>query len=162
MTPMKKAGTALLISAVVGGGTAAGFGIASATSTPSSMPAAASADDTMQLLTDPAATSDPKTRHGLRMIFAKRVEHGEAVVKGKDGKPVTVVGQRGQVTAVSATSLTVKSEDGYTASYPLTADTRVRLGGEKKAVSDLKTGATVGVVATKSGSTLTTVGVVSR
>ena len=80
----------------------------------------------------------------------KRVLHGEFVVTGKDGKLLTVEAQRGVVTAVSANSITLKSDDGFTATYVVTADTKVRNHG-RKTVSDLKVGDRVGVLAEKSG-----------
>jgi hypothetical protein len=43
--------------------------------------------------------------------------HGTAVVKNQDGAFETVAGQRGEVTAVSPTSIAVTSEDGYAMSY---------------------------------------------
>ena len=56
-------------------------------------------------------------RHPLAEPRADRFLHGELVIKGKDGKPVTVALQRGVVTAVDASSVTVKSEDGYSRTW---------------------------------------------
>nr|WP_284288336.1 hypothetical protein [Angustibacter aerolatus] len=66
--------------------------------------------------------------------------------------------QTGAVTSVSATRLAVKSTDGYTATYVVNASTTVM--GQK--ISAVKTGHTVMVVATKSGSTLTATRVADR
>lgn len=85
--------------------------------------------------------------------------HGEAVVKTKDGKFVTVYTQRGAVTAVSSTSITVKSADGYTATYAVNADTKVGKDHKPAKIGDIKLGDMVGVVATKSGDTKTAKGV---
>jgi hypothetical protein len=52
------------------------------------------------------------------------VQHGEFTVNGTDGKATVMTVQRGTVTAVSATSLSVKSADGFTATYKLDDATR--------------------------------------
>jgi hypothetical protein len=77
--------------------------------------------------------------------------HGEWVVKGKDGKPTTLVSIRGQVTAVGATSVTVKAEDGFTATFTANSDTKVK-GADVDSIGDVKVGATGAVVGVKSGS----------
>ncbi|GAB3693060.1 hypothetical protein GCM10028814_33970 [Angustibacter aerolatus] len=88
-----------------------------------------------------------------------RALHGELVVPDADGSGThTVVVQTGAVTSVSATRLAVKSTDGYTATYVVNASTTVM--GQK--ISAVKTGHTVMVVATKSGSTLTATRVADR
>lgn len=51
--------------------------------------------------------------------------HSESVVKKADGTFEAVLTQQGTVDAVSATSVTVKSEDGFTQTYAVNADTRV-------------------------------------
>ena len=87
--------------------------------------------------------------------------HGEFVVKGKDGAYVTVVTVRGEVTAVSATSVTIKAEDGFTATYAITGDTKVR-GHDVDKIADVEVGDRGGAVGTKSGSTLTARAVLVR
>jgi hypothetical protein len=79
--------------------------------------------------------------------------HGSFVVKNPSGDGyVTVLMQRGVVTAVSSTSITVKSEDGYSKTYAVDADTKVNRDG---AIADIKADADVVVMATESGSTAT-------
>ena len=51
--------------------------------------------------------------------------HSESVVKKADGTFETELSQQGTVEAVSETSVTVKSEDGFTQSYTVNADTKV-------------------------------------
>lgn len=51
--------------------------------------------------------------------------HSESVVKNADGTFATELRQRGTVDAVSATSVTVKSEDGYSQTYAVNANTKV-------------------------------------
>jgi hypothetical protein len=63
--------------------------------------------------------------------------HGEFTVPKQGGGYQTLVVQRGSVTAVSATSIAVKSADGFTATYAVPADTLVNaardgLGSVKK------------------------------
>ncbi|MBK5305593.1 MAG: hypothetical protein JJD92_02785 [Frankiaceae bacterium] len=79
--------------------------------------------------------------------------HGEFVVPDGNGGYRTVRTQRGDVTAVSSTSLTVKSEDGYTKTYVLTPSTVVVAG--RDGIGTVKKGETVAVMATVSGGTAT-------
>ncbi|MET3140608.1 UNVERIFIED_ORG: hypothetical protein ABIB19_001302 [Arthrobacter sp. UYEF10] len=51
--------------------------------------------------------------------------HSESVVKKADGTFETVLTQQGTVDAVSETSVTVKSEDGFTQTYAVNADTKI-------------------------------------
>ncbi len=161
---LTKAGVALAVGGFLGAGTAAGFGVASAVSDRTS--SATTSPSGLEAILDPngsEATSGPNGsedkpahRHGWpRRALANRVEHGELTLKGQDGKPVVMDVQRGQVTAVSPTSITLKSEDGFTASYTVSSDTRVRVGGTKKAIGDVKVGNNAGVIAIKEGGTAT-------
>jgi hypothetical protein len=72
------------------------------------------------------------------------VQHGEFTVQGTDGKATVMTLQRGSVTAATATKLTVKSQDGFSASYSLDSSTRGRTTG-------LQSGDEVTVLATKDG-----------
>lgn len=74
--------------------------------------------------------------------------HGQLTVR-RGGTYVVVLVQSGDVTAVSATSLTVKSADGYTHTYVLDAQTRT--DGTLGDASSLKVGDTVGVEAAADG-----------
>ncbi len=56
-----------------------------------------------------------------------RAEHGEFTVHTKTGVK-TLDTQRGVVTAVNAGSVTVKSTDGFSATYTLTPTTKVHKG----------------------------------
>ena len=98
----------------------------------------------------------PKARRGL----LGRALHGEVTLAGK--KHRVVVFQRGPVEKVSATSLTVKSADGYTATYVLSTDTKVRKNAEPATVADLETGDRIRVVATRDGDKLTALRVRAR
>jgi hypothetical protein len=90
--------------------------------------------------------------HGrLGAGVGQNVLHGEFVVKDKDGKVTTMVAQHGSVTAVSATSISLKSDDGFTGTYAVNNDTRVRVGGGPGAITGVKTGNEAWVIATKGG-----------
>lgn len=105
----------------------------------------------------PSATATPSKKpheHAAKRHLGALAAalHGEVTLAGKEHR--VVVFQRGPVAQVSATSLTLKSTDGYTATYVLGADTRVRKNQEKATVADLKNGDRILVVATKDGGTL--------
>ena len=86
----------------------------------------------------------PLVGHGLLGSL-----HGSYVVEDPDGGYRTVLSQRGEATAVSDTSITVLSEDGYQATYRLTDDTTL-LGGPSGTES-IEKGADVAVTAVKDG-----------
>lgn len=52
--------------------------------------------------------------------------HSEGVVKKADGTFQTILEQRGTVESVSDTSITVKSEDGYSQTYSVNAETKIK------------------------------------
>lgn len=81
--------------------------------------------------------------------------HGEFVVKNADGTYSTHVDVNGAATAVSASSITVKADDGFTATFAINSTTEVRTSATGGAITDVKVGDTVHVDGTKSGSTLT-------
>jgi len=72
--------------------------------------------------------------------------HSESVVKKADGTFQTILEQRGTAEAVSGTSITVKSEDGYSQTYAVSADTKVR-----PSITDIATGDTVRISGVKNG-----------
>jgi hypothetical protein len=82
---------------------------------------------------------------------AGRVLHGQFVVAKRCGGYQTIVTQTGVVTAVSSTSLTVKSADGYQGTFTLTSSTKVN-GGRSK-LSAIKVGNTVDVSGIKGSAT---------
>jgi hypothetical protein len=90
-------------------------------------------------------------RHHELHAILRHVMHGEVTTKGPGGY-VTHSGVRGAVTAVSSTSITVKSVDGYTATFTLNPDTKVRErtagrhGATSGSVSAVKPGDQVAVL----------------
>ena len=84
----------------------------------------------------------------------KDFQHAEWVTKGDGNTYVTHEAILGQVTAVSSTSITVKSTDGTSMTFAVTADTKVhqRQKGSTTTptIADIKTGQTVLVGGEKS------------
>ena len=83
--------------------------------------------------------------------------HGQFVVPKSGGGYQTVDTQRGSVTGVSATSITVKSADGFTKTYQVTSSTNV--DAQRDGIGSVKTGNQVAVTATVSGTTSTAVSI---
>lgn len=96
---------------------------------------------------------------GLRFSFGGffglggGVVHGQVTVPKSSGGYQTVDVQQGTVTAVSSTSITVKSSDGFTASYAVNSKTIV--DAQAAGIGSVKKGDTVYVTATVSGTTAT-------
>jgi hypothetical protein len=88
------------------------------------------------------------------------VLHGQVVVAKPGGGDQTVDVQNGQVTAVSSTSITLKSSDGFTMSYAVASSTLV--DAQRDGIGSVKAGNQVSVVATVSGSTATATSIVDR
>ena len=85
----------------------------------------------------------------------KDFQHAEWVTKGDNNTYVTHEAILGQVTAVSSTSVTVKSTDGTSMTFAVTADTKVHQRQAKGStttptIADVKTGQTVLVGGEKS------------
>jgi len=79
--------------------------------------------------------------------------HGQLTVPKSGGGYQTVDVQRGTVTSVSSTSITVKSADGYTATYAVTGSTEVN--AESAGIGAVKANDSVFVTATVSGGSAT-------
>jgi hypothetical protein len=79
--------------------------------------------------------------------------HGTVVVPKSGGGYQTVAFQNGKVTAVSSTSITLHSADGYSHSYQVTSSTLVN--AQRDGIGSIKSGSQVIVTATVSGSTAT-------
>jgi hypothetical protein len=79
--------------------------------------------------------------------------HGEFVVPRTGGGYQTDDMQRGRVTAVSTSSITVKSADGFTKTYQVTSSTLV--DAQRDGIGSVKDGHQVLVLAKVSGSTAT-------
>ena len=80
----------------------------------------------------------------------KGLKHGEFTVHTKTGDKVVDI-QGGQVSAVEAGSVTVKSIDGFTATYTLDPTTKVERNEEATTSAQITTNDQVRVVVDKSG-----------
>jgi hypothetical protein len=113
---------------------------------------APSADPSSSPSRDPGHSG--KGRRALRVQLRKNVLHGEAVVQTKNGVQ-TIEVQRGRVTAVTGTTVTVTSTDGFTETWTFGDPFRVVQNRAKVAASAIKAGAQIGIAGTKSGDTVT-------
>ena len=135
-----------------------GVGVASAdpTTPPSASPSATSAPGAQPSPTTkptPGTKADRAAKKAGKKDLTRRALHGEVTLGGKKHRVLDF--QRGIVSSVSATSITVRSADDFSATYVVDTRTKVRQAKEKAAIGDVKTGDKVRVVASKDGSTLT-------
>ena len=91
----------------------------------------------------------------LRRYLRRDVLHGEFVVDTRKNGPQTVDVQRGTVTAVNATTVTLKSTDGYTLTWTLGSPVRVIRDKAAASTDAVKTGEQIGVAGTRKGTTTT-------
>jgi hypothetical protein len=84
--------------------------------------------------------------------------HGTVVVPKSGGGYQTVAFQNGKVTASSSTSITLRSADGYSHTYPVTSSTNVN--AQRDGIGSIKTGNQVVVTATVSGGTTTVIRII--
>jgi hypothetical protein len=111
----------------------------------------------------PSAGASPGTHAGnganlrrlrhrlLRFGFGNRLEHGEATVQTDNGTKDVVV-QRGLVTAITDTSVTVKSADGFTMTWTFGNPFTVIKDRAKIQPNSVPVGAQVGIAGSKDGS----------
>jgi hypothetical protein len=145
-TMWKHVAIAGAVGAAVLGTGAAALAVTGATSS-SPTPSATSSSATPK---NPAA-GELKGLRGSKLIQTLgRLEHGEWVTQAKTGD-VTHDAVVGSVTAVSPTSITVKAKDGFSASFIVGSDTKVRVKGTGKAsISSVKVNDRVVVAGVKS------------
>jgi hypothetical protein len=89
----------------------------------------------------------------LRFLFRNTL-HGEATVQTEEGVR-TVVVQRGTVTDVSSTALTVRSSDGFTLTWVLGERTTVVVDRARSEIANVPVGTEVGVAGSRDGETVT-------
>lgn len=170
-TKTKLIGAAVSVAAL----SAVGVGVAAADPQPSPATPSSSATPNGQT----AQTANSKTTNGKtatkdakkadrkqhRRNLLKSALHGEATVGGVK-KQHTIDFQRGTVTAVSTSSVSIKSVDGFTASYAIgtttkvhkargTATTTKTKGQPKATIAAVKVNDRVRVVGLKDGSKVT-------
>jgi hypothetical protein len=101
------------------------------------------------------ATDDGRRLPGhrrARLAFHKNMLHGEAVVKTDDGTKTLVV-QRGVVTAIDGSTVTVKSSDGFTLTWKFGSPLHVLEHRTRIEPSAVAVGTDVGVAGVKEGDT---------
>jgi hypothetical protein len=87
----------------------------------------------------------------IRRALGRHVEHGQVTVETKNGDRTFVV-QRGVITALNSTGMTVKSTDGFTLTWTFDPSMRVIEHRTTVQPSDVKAGETVGVAGLLDGS----------
>ena len=135
-------GAALVGAGLAGGIVLAGWGVAAAQTDPTPSPGVESAP-VPEGDPGPGVMRGPGHHHG-RHGFGMGI-HGEFTTNAPGGGYQTVATQVGEVTAVSATSITVRSEDGYSRTYTVDDNTLVNAGNE--GIDDVENGDDVRVVA---------------
>lgn len=139
---------------------AAATALLAAPTTPSTAAGAgvmlSAAETEMTTVADPAA-------HGLRKRLLtpeqrqqlRTTGHLTVTKQTKKHGTVTIAIQLGEVSGITPTSITVTSKDGYTHSYAITDQTKVRVHRRAADVSELTVGAKAAVIAlsTPSGDT---------
>jgi len=159
-TLFSSAKAATLVAAGAIGATAlTGFAFA-ANSTPDSStgstPSATAPADPAQ----DAAKGPRDGRGGPGGVFGRMgpngpVLHGDVTVKDPAGTVKNVRVQTGVVTAVSATSLTLKSSDDYVGEWTINSDTKVRRDKDQATIDKVAVGDTVTVMGTVASDTAT-------
>ncbi|HEY8481444.1 MAG TPA: DUF5666 domain-containing protein [Spirillospora sp.] len=92
---------------------------------------------------------------GDRRPIRSRGVHGEFTVRDSDDRFRVVTFQSGEITALTSTTLTVKSADGTTWTWTAADDVKVRKNRDKAAFKDLAQGDDVRVAGERSGGTRT-------
>jgi hypothetical protein len=122
--------------------------VASAATSPSPSPSGSSS-------TGSDAKANKEHRGGAGNRLLRHALHGELTLGKKDGTETHVaVVQRGEITKVDtgAKTLTMKSPDGFTRTYSVTSDTKIKSKGQEEKFTDLKAGERAMVVADQEGS----------
>lgn len=99
------------------------------------VPAASAAEPT----TAPDAAAIARFAGHRHPLLRGTVRADLTVVK-RDGTTILVHYERGEITAVSDSSITINGRDGQGATFVVTADTRVHEHGHRAKISDLEVG----------------------
>ncbi|HZA74216.1 MAG TPA: hypothetical protein VE476_15065 [Propionibacteriaceae bacterium] len=100
----------------------------------------------------PTEKADPRVDVRKRRGLLATALHGEVTLAGKQHR--VVVFQRGPAQKVDGSTLTVRSADGYTATYVIGTETKVRKNREAATAADLQADDRIHVIAVEDGSTL--------
>lgn len=132
-------GLSMFVAGLVAGVTVAAFGVAGAQTT------------TPDPVVPPTATDKPMMERGGHGLGGRGI-HGEFTVANADGAYRRIATQKGEVTSVSATSITVKSVDGFARTYVVDADTKIH--SENVKISDITKGEQVRIAGVIEGTTV--------
>ena len=103
----------------------------------------------------PSAAAKATGVAGIRAAILRGAVRADVTVVKRDGSTVVVHYERGQVTAITPTTLTIQGRDGKGATFTVTTSTRVRSNGRAIAYADLKVGDRAMVFGTSSGGVYT-------
>ncbi len=153
-----------VVAAALAGGAGVGYAATHSVSKPAADTAAMSAASKPTPIPSATAPQPTPPGRGFRSGAGYRfgplwiggfggLVHGQFTAPKSGGGYQTVDVQRGTVTAVSATSVTVKSADGYSLTYTVTSKTLV--DAQAAGIGSVKKGDSVIITATVSGSTPT-------
>jgi hypothetical protein len=153
-------GRPLILAGVAVTALLAGAGVAMAATSGSPASGTAAASPAGAAVATPSPSARPAYPHqgrpgGFGIGFGSPfgAVHGQFVVPKSGGGYQTIDTQRGSVIAVSATSITVKSADGFSKTYQVVSSTNV--DARRNGIAAVKTGHQVMVTATDSGGTAT-------
>jgi hypothetical protein len=157
-------GRPLILAGVAVAALLAGAGVAMAATSGSPASGAAAASPAGGTAAMPSPSARPASPHqgrpgGFGFAFGGPfgAVHGQFVVPKSGGGYQTIDTQRGSVTAVSTSSITVRSADGFTRTYQVSSSTNV--DAQRDGIGSVKTGHQVAVTATDSGGTATAVSI---
>jgi hypothetical protein len=159
--PLLLSGVAVI--ALAGGAGAGAAATGSSGASASLASSTTSASPSASASASPAASARAHRKLAHRRfagVLGGRILHGQVVVPKSGGGYQTVDVQRGQVTAVSSTSITVKSADGYSATYGVSSSTTV--DAQSSGIGSVKVGDRVVLEATLSGGTATASHILDR
>jgi len=83
---------------------------------------------------------------------AGRILRGDATLLKRDGTTMTVHFERGQISAASATTITIKGADGVSTTFTIGPSTRIRSAGQSATPEALTVGSFAAAVGTPSSS----------
>ena len=92
-----------------------------------------------------------RKRRQARVLLRKNTLHGEVVVQTRDGGTKTVAVQRGEVTAIDGTTMTVRSTDGFTMTWTFGPELRVLERRRSVQPEAVEVGSVLGVAGAKEG-----------
>ena len=162
MKELRKVLVAGVSTAALAGGIGAGLAYADTPTDgdPTTRPTATNTPADTTPTAEPSDERDRRRPARRQLRFMARALHGEVTLAGE--KHRVIVFQRGTVENANSESVTVKSNDGFVATYLLSDDTKVREDRKDAGGSDIDASDRILVVATKDGSTLNARRVVVR